>query len=113
MVRTAVSWSAAGAAALVLVGSLARLVGLRSTLVKDRPSFPQPDAGFVLAHDARSKGRPVTTYVTRGDLTAEKEALGVALLGAMAFAGALLIAPSRRRPEPPRELEPPSNWRGR
>ena len=83
------------------MGSLARLVGLRSTLVKDRPSFPQPDAGFVLAHEARSKGRPTVTYVTRDDLTAEKEALGVALLGAMAFAGALLVAPRYRRREEP------------
>ena len=116
MVRTAVSLSAAGAAAVFLAGSLSKLFGLRSSLVNDRPSFPQPDAGFVLAHEGRAGGRATTTYVTRGDLQAEKEALGAALIGALTFAAALLAAPSyRRRVAPPvRSLEaPPSRgWRG-
>jgi hypothetical protein len=97
MVRTAVSLGAAGAAAVFLAGSLSRLFGVRATLVKDRPAFPQPDAGLVLAHEGRSGGRATTTYVTRGDLKAEQEALGAALLGALAFAGALLAAPRYHR----------------
>ena len=117
MVRTAVSLSAAGAAAVFLAGSLSKLVGLRSSLVKDRPSFPQPDAGFVLAHEGRAAGRATTTYVTRGDLKQEQEALGAALIGALTFAAALLAAPSYRKRivRTPPQIEPPltHGWRGR
>ena len=117
MVRTVVSLGAAGAAAVFLTGSLTKLVGLRSALVNDRPSFPQPDAGFVLAHQGRSGGRGATTYVTRDDLQSEREALGAALIGALAFAAALLAAPSYRKRILPvdRVPEPPAGrgWRGR
>ena len=110
MVRTVFSLGAAGAAAVFLTGSLAKLVGLRASLVKDRPSFPQPDAGFVLAHEGRTGGRQTTTYVTRGDLLAEREALGAALIGALAFAGALLAAPSYRK-RIAVVTDPPTGWR--
>ena len=113
MVRTTVSLGAAGAAAVLLAGSLSKLFGLRASLVKDRPAFPQPDAGFVLTHEGRSGGRPAVTYVSRGDLQAEKEALGAALIGALAFAGALLAAPSYRKRIVVRDVQPARGWRGR
>ncbi len=93
MVRKTVGLGAAGVSAAILAGALAKLVTLRGALVNERPTFPQPDAGLVLAHEGRAGGRVRTTYVTRKDLQAEKEALGAALIGALALAGSLLIAP--------------------
>ena len=102
MVRTVVGVTAAGASAVAVAGALSRVVALKSKLVHDRPTFPQPDAGLVLAHEGRAAGRPRTTYVTRSDLQHEREALGAAVLAGLALAGSLLIAPPllRRRATP-------------
>ncbi len=97
MVRTVVGVTAAGASAVALAGALSRVVALKARLVNDRPTFPQPDAGLVLAHEGRASGRARTTYVTRGDLKNEREALGAAILASVALAGSLLIAPPKRR----------------
>ena len=97
MVRTVVGVTAAGASAVALAGALSRVFQVKSKLVNDRPTFPQPDAGLVLAHEGRASGRPRTTYVTRRDLKIEREALGAAILASVALAGSLLIAPTGRR----------------